>query len=384
MIQRNTSFSAHIVTMARFFRSKGFSIGATEETDLLEIIDSMDGLQSSDKFREVSKAFLVKSRKQLLSFDQLYDQFWKEYHRAVEGKDMDIEDERSTTQINEGNPEASLDALKDWLYGGETKGEKEVALYSPAELLTKRDFSKIDPEDVEELLEIVRLLGKQIAYKLKRRREGARSGRLDLRKTLRKNLRSGGELLDLKFSKRRRNRIKMVLLCDVSKSMELYSRFLLHFSYAFQNAFKHVDTFVFGTALKRMTQILNNDNLDEIQAELSTQVFGWGSGTDIGGCLDEFLSDYSKSALDSNTVVIILSDGWDTGSSEQLEQALQSISRKASKIIWLNPLMGNPDFRPEVRALQIASKYVHRFFPVHNAASLKLILSELRLSRTLS
>ena len=193
----------------------------------------------------------------------------------------------------------------------------------------------------------------------------------DLRQTLRKNLRCGGELLDIVHRKPKRNRVKLVLLCDVSRSMELYSVFLIQFMYAFQQVYRRMETFVFSTSLKRITPVLKQKNFREALHLLGSEKSGWAGGTRIGESLDAFVKDYAKKLVDSKTIVIILSDGWDTGNIDALKKNMEYIHNKSKKLIWLNPLAGYSAYRPDVAGMKAAMPYIDAFAPVHNAESLR-------------
>ncbi len=161
------------------------------------------------------------------------------------------------------------------------------------------------------------------------------------------------------------------MLCDVSKSMELYSTFLLQFLYAFQQVYQRMETFTFSTSLQRITPLLRQKHFGEALELLSVENEGWNSGTRIGESLNTFVTDYSNKLIDSRTIVIILSDGWDTGNIEMLKQSMHQIHIKAKKVIWLNPLAGYNNYRPEVAGMKAAMPFVDIFAPVYNLASLR-------------
>ena len=142
-------------------------------------------------------------------------------------------------------------------------------------------------------------------------------------------------------------KLKLVLLCDVSKSMDLYSRFFVHLIYAFQHAYDRIETFVFSTALHRVTEILDNQEFDKAFDTISERVPHWSGGTTIGSCLNDFTKEFEYSLLDRKTIVFILSDGWDTGEPGVMKDAMQTIYKKTRKVIWLNPLAGSPNFLPD-------------------------------------
>jgi uncharacterized protein len=164
-----------------------------------------------------------------------------------------------------------------------------------------------------------------------------------------------------------------VLLCDVSKSMDLYSAFLIQFIYAFQTVYRNIETFVFSNSIQRITNELKNKTFEEAMRELSQQIIGWSGGTQIGLSFQDFADNYSTQMLDKQTIVLILSDGWDTGEVTILKDSMQIIKQKSRKVIWLNPLAGNPNFTPTVQGMSVAMPFIDIFASVHNVDSLRKI-----------
>ncbi|MCI0662588.1 MAG: VWA domain-containing protein, partial [Acidobacteria bacterium] len=161
-----------------------------------------------------------------------------------------------------------------------------------------------------------------------------------------------------------------VVICDVSGSMDLYSRILLQFVYGLQNSFARMETFVFSTSLERVTAHLKERTFKHVLQRLAANVRGWSGGTLIGRSIADFNSNWTG-MVDKRTIVIILSDGWDTGEPDELAQALAYLKRRAGKLIWLNPLLGNPGYQPLVRGLQAALPQIDVFAPLHNLESLR-------------
>jgi uncharacterized protein with von Willebrand factor type A (vWA) domain len=197
-----------------------------------------------------------------------------------------------------------------------------------------------------------------------------------LRRSVRQSLKTGGELVDLAFRQRKQKKTKLTVLCDVSGSMDMYSRLLLQFVYGLQNSFGRVETFVFSTHLARITTHLKDNSFTEALARLETNVGGWSGGTLIGGSLRQLRREWG-SVIDRRTIVIILSDGWETGEPEELARELAAIENRAGKLIWLNPLLGNPSYRPVARGIRAALPHVDLFAPLYDLASLKALARHL-------
>ena len=177
--------------------------------------------------------------------------------------------------------------------------------------------------------------------------------------------------------RRKRKRLKLVLLCDVSKSMDLYSRFLIQFIYAFQSVYRRIETFVFSTALHRITEILRSEELYSALDQLSGTVPEWSGGTKIGSSLEQFVSQHGLKLVDSQTVVLIISDGWDTGDVDLLENSMRFLNKQARNVIWLNPLKGSSGYEPTTRGMLAALPFIDIFASAHNLNSLRKLVSHL-------
>ena len=229
-------------------------------------------------------------------------------------------------------------------------------------------------------MRLINEIGKTLATRFSRRTMNSKNrGLIDLRRTMRLSLRRGGEILDLAHYQRRRQRLKLVLLCDVSKSMDLYSRFLIQFIYAFQCVYRRIETFVFSTSLHRITESLHNEELQDALDQLSGTVPDWSGGTKIGVSLEQFVGKYGLKLVDSQTVVLIISDGWDTGEVDLLENNMRFLQKHARNVIWLNPLKGSPGYEPTTRGMQVALPHVDIFASAHNLNSLRKLVRQLTL-----
>ncbi len=367
MINRQTSLSGNIVQFCRWLRLKGFVLSAEEESTALNALQYID-YGSKDIFRLALKAVCCRSISQLHDFDDLFYLYWKE---IGETEDAKIKTE-SKPALKSGRNNSSFKSLKSWLNSDHNGENEKTALYSVQENLSQKDFASVPADEVDELMRGIKALSKRLAAHITRRYEkDNRVNFPDLRRTLRKNLRRGGELLEIAFRKPKRNRTKLVILCDVSKSMDLYSTFLLQFMFAFQHVYNRMETFAFSTSLQCITQVLKQNDFGEAMRVLSAQNRGWSGGTRIGECLHSFLSDYSSRVLDKRTIVIIMSDGWDTGDISLLEHSMETIHKRSKKVIWLNPLAGYADYQPDVAGMQAAVAHVDIFAAVHNAESLR-------------
>ncbi|GAA4454838.1 VWA domain-containing protein [Nibrella saemangeumensis] len=367
MISRQTSLSRNIVQFCRFLRHKGFALSVDDETTALNALQFID-YRSNEVFRLALRAVLCRSRSQLDQFDALFFDYWKELEKAIDAK----EKQQTKPALKPGVNQDSFKALKSWLAGNKNEEIEQTASYSTHQNLAQQDFSSVPADELDEIMKSIKALSRRLAAQSNRRYEKSAKVNLpDLRQTLRKNMRHGGELMHIMFRKPKRNRTKLVVLCDVSQSMDLYSAFLLQFMYSFQQVFRRIETFAFSTSLQPITSLLKQNDFTSSLKAISAQNRSWSGGTRIGESLHQFVTEYAARLLDKRTIVIILSDGWDTGDITLLRQSMEVIHARSKKVIWLNPLAGYTAYRPAVAGMQTALPFVDVFAPVHNVDSLR-------------
>jgi len=376
-VLRQTNLPSHVVQFCRYLRENGFEIGPNEESDVL-LSFSQAFPFSSEEQKNLYKAILVKSRKQYLLFDDLYDRYWLELARAEDSKTKDSEEKIDEPQKST-QQKTSLQVLKQWLYAGRIDEEKDIATYSAFEALGQKDFSSFLESEQKELLEIIRIIAKKLANRYSRRYKRTRSTlHIDLKNTIRKSMNYGGDIDQILFREKLKKKVNLILICDVSKSMELYSQFLIEFMYNFQQVVHKLYTFAFSTQLVSLTKTLQDADFSKVLNDLSRQVPHWSGGTRIGESLHQFRSMYANKLLNKDAIVIILSDGWDTGDIDLLERTMKYIRKKSDRIIWLNPLAGNPNYSPTTKGMEICMPYIDVFASAHNIDSLKEVVKQLR------
>ncbi len=376
------ALSSNLVGFCRHLRNQGLVSGIGEQMDALRALESIP-LREQEPFRMALRTSLAKSTQEQEIFDEHFRKFWYvwessgEFYRQPPGE----EEQRSKIHIIDERPKPTFLSIHDWMnQDSESEEVRDSAGYSPFEVDTERDFSQFGSEELNEVIALINEIGKRLATRFSRRmRHSKRHGPMDLRRTMRLSLRRGGELIDLMHHRRRRQRLKLVLLCDVSKSMDLYSRFLIQFIYAFQTVYRRIETFVFSTSLHRITDQLKQQSMDEAVARISESVPDWSGGTKIGASLKQFVEEYSLKVVDPATVVLVISDGWDTGEVEMLSESMSHLKRSARSLIWLNPLKGSPDYEPTTRGMQAALPHLDLFASAHNLNSLRDLMGELML-----
>ena len=382
LIQRQTALSGNIVQLCRFLRQKGFALSATEEADALSAIYLLP-IGKEKYFKKALKIVLCKNQYQYQKYDDLYEEFWDQLAKAVDAKTKQLPDEKDKPADSKKKA-AQFEALKNWLNLTPAEEEKEVAAFSDLEVLTRKNFSDLSEEELKLMMRLLQHLARKIAHRKSRLTKISKKKKtLDLKRTISANLRAGPEIQRFIYNKRKERKLKLVLLCDVSKSMDLYSCFFVHLIYAFQNAYDKIETFVFSTALHRVSELLDNHAFDKAFDMISDRVPQWSGGTTIGTCLSDFTHDYGYSMLDKKTIVLILSDGWDTGNAEIMRDAMKNIYKNSRKVIWLNPLAGSENFSPDAMGMKTALPYIDVLASAHNLESLQQAVKQLQKRRQL-
>ena len=374
-----------VLRFGHMLRAAGLPLTIGEMMDGVRALEAVDLLDRRDVYLAL-RTTLVARHEEFPAFDRCFDAFWR-FH-AAEGQGLDglmtpadaaIPEEHAGHTGAEAAAQKKVSvALEGWEEHGEDDGEPlEVPGVSDKEILMDQDFSAFPVEDLDEVARLTVLIARRLARRISRRkRPTRRGGVVDLRRSIRANLMKG-EIIELRRRERRRRKVRLVLLCDVSGSMDLYSRFLLQFLYALQNVFGRVETFTFSTRLTRVTEHLKGASYRQALAKL-TEVRDFSGGTRIGESLQEFNARWGH-LVDRHTIVLLLSDGWDTGEPELLANEMLAIKRKAGRLIWLNPLLGNPSYEPLTRGMAAALPLVDHFAAAHNLASLRDLAGHLKL-----
>ena len=358
-----------VVGFCRFVRNQGLSAGITETLNALRAVEAV-GIAGGIKDRQIVKAalraVLCSSKAEWDQFEDLFEAFCNS--RALQSQSPD-QKERPERNLPQRRGEAMSPA---WSTGEGSKDGSGKAVFGATvhERLKQVDFSDVSDRDLAELERIALRLLRQMSLRLSRRLKTAKLGdKVDLRRTLRLSISRGGEPIYLGLRHRKLQQQKLVILLDISGSMNPYSLFLARFAYALEKYFRRVDTFVFSTRLTDITAALRTPHLRDALRALSKQGAGWSGGTKIGESLWEFNSRHGR-LLSRNTLFIILSDGWDTGEPQLLAAELGAIRRRVRKLVWLNPLLGMEGYEPLTRGMSAALPHVDVFASAHNLESL--------------
>jgi uncharacterized protein with von Willebrand factor type A (vWA) domain len=366
----------NLLAFGRALKQLGVKLSLSQVIDASRSLEFVDIAEKVD-FRALLRSNLISQKEDFPVFDMLFDCFWRELgHERAPMETLEIQGTPAESNAQEGGDEEGLeDAIAETLANEnvplENLDEFSVPTYSPQELINRKDFSEMSVEESRAIARAILLIATKIATQISRRKKVGRKGNVvDPRWTMRRNMKYGGEIIELVNRKRRIKKTRVVLLCDVSGSMDCYSRFLIQFMYGLQNELWGVETFVFSTSLSRITHLIRTKDIANALEKISGSILGWSGGTNIGRSLHTFNRSFAPSMVTHRTVVVVISDGWDRGDVSLLEREMQDLKRRCKKIIWLNPLLASENYEPLCKGMQAALPYLDLFLSVHNVNSL--------------
>ncbi len=368
-----------LVGFVHMLRDQGFEIGVREMLDALRVAER-GLLLDEQRLRWGLRSLLCGNAGEWQRFDELFDLYWLSTRRqtrietssAVKRGGLDAPAGIRGGEAAEADRPQEGDAA-------EANGAGARGGASRQETTTRTDFHHLsDARQMAEMEQLVERLARRIRRHLLRRQRIARQGRrIHLRRTIRASLRYGGTPLELVYLRRRRELPRLVLLLDVSRSMSLYSYVFLRFARGVLSVFRDAQAYVYHTRLVPVTEVLRERNVGLIREKLALISLGWSGGTRIGESMERFNQQYARAALNSRSIVVMVSDGFDTGPPELLAEQLRRIRRRARRIVWLNPLLGREGYQPLAAGMQAALPIIDVFAPAHNLESLAALADEL-------
>ncbi|MCC7021398.1 MAG: VWA domain-containing protein [Thermomicrobiales bacterium] len=386
---------ANLLTLGRRLRGAGLPVGSGQILAMVDATAAIDVFRHQDVYHAV-RATVVTRPEQIPVFDAEFSRFWRELlgakpvpldpfmpEHAVSEPPLPeaskkkterrhipegAEDQKDIFHISEGE-EAQDVGEEDY-----EASPEDIMLFSARELLRKKDFSQCTAEEIAEARRIIEGMTWRLGTRRTRRRQRARHGRfIDPRATLRGSLRHGGIPLDLRRQQRKIRTRPLVVICDISGSMDRYARLLLRFVHALGQGLENTEVFVFGTRLTRITRELRRRDVDTALNQVVASVDDWSGGTRIGEAIKTFNFKWSRRVLRSGATVVVISDGWDRGDPELLGREMARLQRSCRRLIWLNPLLGAPGYQPLTQGMRAALPYIDEFMPIHNLQSLEAL-----------
>ncbi len=347
-----------VLEFCRLLKSAGFGVTSGRIVDVFRALQHVT-IGARDDFRLALRTNLVASHEEENIFDSLFSEFWEgataTRQQPVEMK-LDVAPEDKNREYPETPPDTRGDPMR----------------YSREEVLRDKDLSVEWSGDLSGMNSILRELTRRLATRPSRRFVAARRGRrIDLRRSLRKNLRYGMDVLELARSRRKIRKIRIALLCDISGSMDVYCPFLLRIMFGLQKAVKNSRTAVFSTKVTEITKALRRQSVRETLAEVAQLARHWSGGTDIGGALAMFNRGILREGSASSTVGLIVSDGYDQGDPAVVRREMQALRRRTRTVVWINPLLGTEGYEPIAQGVKAALPYIDYFLPANDLNALR-------------
>ena len=370
----------NLLLFGRVCKALGMTVSPNR---MIEVANALEHIQLGRKedFRHALRALIVSRQRDLELFDQAFDLFWQQHSdgwidiRLLSGDNLPKPQQqrflpnpgyRDNNAFRDDRPESD---------------QEMIVLYqtvSDDEILRHKDFALMTGEEIAEARKIMGKLRWSLGTRETRRFVAGKGDQLDLRRAFRRNMRYAGEPISLPTRTQKIKPRPLVLICDISGSMERYTRLLLHFMHTLANSIYQVESFVFSTRLTRITRPLRHKSIDVTLKQVSETVQDWGGGTRIGDNLHLFNYVWARRGLGRGAVVILITDGWDRGDPEQLRYEMDRLQRNAHRVIWLNPLIGGNQYEPLTRGAQAMLPYVDDFLAVRNLANLDTVAKELQ------
>jgi uncharacterized protein len=373
----------NLMLFGEVLRRLGLDFGTSNMLDLVRATQDIPIGRKHD-FRHAARSLLVHRQQDLPVFDEAFQVFWRRPATGISTRDLRSMGEERRYRTPQVMPPRGSDAADD--PAGPPGQEQPVIdlsrTHSATEVLRAKDFAEYTPDEMAQARAMMGQLAWSPGRRRTRRSAPGPGGALDLRATIRRNLKYGGEPLELARRRPRDKPRPLVLICDVSGSMERYTRMLLQFIHTIAGETRRPEAFLFATRLTRITRHLGHRRVNQAVTQVSRAVPDWAGGTRIGEVIKAFNFHWARRVLRGGPVVLIISDGWDRGDPALLSREMARLRRSCHRLIWLNPLLGTADYQPLAQGIQAALPHVDDFMPVHNLNSLDALARHLnRLDR---
>jgi uncharacterized protein with von Willebrand factor type A (vWA) domain len=364
----------NIIHFARALREAGVPLGPGAVLDALAAVEAA-GIGDRDDFYTTLHAVFVKKHEHSLLFDQAFRIFWK--RKGLLEKLIAMLSPKAPDRPDLKRPEAGASRVADALFKSvhdRSKPAPAIELdarltMSAAEILRSKDFAQMSAAEIEQARKAIsRLVMPEDKRRTRRFTAGGRPARIDARRSFRRSLQPGG-VIDLEFRSAVDRAPPIVALCDISGSMNEYTRLFLHFLHALGEK-RRVSTFLFGTRLTNVTRAMRARDPDDALTKCSAMAVDWSGGTRIGEALARFNRDWSRRVLGQGAITFLITDGLERDNLDRLKAEMERLAKSSRRIIWVNPLLRYSDFAAKAGGIRAMLPYVDSFRPIHNLASM--------------
>jgi len=365
----------NIIFFGRLLRDSGLSIGPGDMLHAVEAVGAI-GVASREDFYWALHAVLIRRHEDHHLFHQAFQIFWRNPRFLEQMRSALLPQVRAPVETD--LPELIRRLVEAVAKPGERAAEpKESVEFDAAlttsteEYLATKDFEQMSGEELRLARQMLQNLDLPQQMVQTRRFKSHHSGaRVDLRRTIRDTMRTGGNVVQLRMRKHTRRKVPVVILCDISGSMSRYSRMVLHFAHSLTNSWDRVHTFTFGTRLTNISRHLQQKDIDKAVDQAAAAVVDWEGGTRIGACLRHFNYRWSRRVLAQSAIVLLVTDGLDRDNADDISTQVERIQRSCRRLIWLNPLLRFEHFEPLAAGVKALMPFVDDFLPAHNIESL--------------
>lgn len=375
----STVFLDNMVLFINSMRRAGIPVSSEQSIDVMSALKLIN-IGDRQQFYHTLRSVLVSHYEHLRLFDILYHRFWKQFEEPHANGSRQKAPHAPRHDRKHHRPLLiSYMANK----ARETDPEIEVVdkanTFSAVEVLQRKDFSQLTEEEIQNIKRMIEAIRWKVSQRQTRRYIADKSGnRLHMRSVMRSAIRHGSVPIRLTWKSRKIKPRPIILIADISGSMEKYSRLVLQFFYCVSRSIGNVEAFVFGTRLTRITEALAVRNIDRALEQAGRDVVDWSGGTRIGESLQQFNQQWAKRVLRRGAITIIVSDGWERGDVDVLKREMRYLQHRSHRLVWLNPLSGKQHYAPEVSGMAAAMQHVDDFLPIHNLQSLTELAEHLQ------
>ncbi len=369
----NDCFLDNALLFIHILRRAGLPVSTEQAMEFCQAL-TLVSIDQPERVYFVARCLLINRFEHLRLFETLFNRFWRQQSQLLPAQSQKAPDAPRYDR------RYHRPLLINYMANKANRDDPEIDVvdksgtFSQIEILQSKDFSELTEEELQAVRRLIQQMRWQVSVRQTRRMiANPRGSRMHMRQVIKSAVRYGGVPLKLAWQSQKIKQRPIVLLADVSGSMEKYSRLILQFFYSVSHSLKDVECFVFGTRLTRITQQLKLKNIDRALTDAAHTVVDWSGGTRIGESLQQFNQQWSRRVLRRGAIVLIVSDGWERGDTQLLKKEMQYLQRRCHRIIWMNPLLGKHTYEPLVEGMATALKYVDDFLPIHNLQSLQTL-----------
>ena len=375
---RGGKLTHNLILFGRVCRALGMNVTPNRMMDVARALAHIQ-LGHKQDFYYTLRTHLVTHPKEFAYFDEAFDIFWRRPSEGFTTLNLQSLGEERRKKKTQFLPPLESSPSEN---GSDSK-ELDPALialvptYSRQERLRHKDFAEMSAEELEMAKRVISKMPDSLGMRRTRRFVNGKGRQINMRRLMKDVIRKHGDVTQLPTHRRKEKPRPVVLLCDISGSMERYTRVLLHFMHTLAGSLFQVESFVYSTDITRITRQIRQKNVDDALEDVGQAVLQWGGGTMTGECMHRFNWVWSRRVLGRGAVVMVITDGWDRGDIPLLHREMERLRRSCRRLIWLNPLLDVPEYEPLTRGAQALLPYVHDFLPITNLANLEAIVKAL-------